>query len=133
MGTIVLVVGALLLVLLLFLSSRAKRAACNGLMELECEIQQAQLGLQARYSTAMPGREQYERELQACEDLAPEWRAKYEQLDQLPLLSKLTKRFRKDCKEIAFRTNLATKGLRDAAFWAQFPPGSPAAESRFKD
>lgn len=134
------IVGSVLLVsvvgwfsTLVYLTVRAGRRASDGLANLRSEIRSANLGTDARYATALPGREQCVRELESCEDMAPLWAARLKELERAPLLSKLRKSWRTACNAIAFRTNLAAKGLQDAAFWAQFPPGSRAAESRFNN
>ena len=116
-----------------YLGARALSAAVSALNELNDEVVCAAWGGEKRYSTRMPARDAFEREKNAGQDILTLLHERLQPLQKAGLLQKLSKSFRQQCLAIELRARKAKTDLQDEAFWAQFPPGSAAAESRFKN
>lgn len=112
-------------------STFALNRALDGLRALENELVATRDASVERYHTEMPYRRQYDEEVHCASTLIKEWWTKLNELRDKPVHEKLTRTWCASCDEIAKRSNSAVRELQEAAFWAQFIPGSEMSEARF--
>lgn len=84
-----------------------------------------------RYATTLPMRQQLDDELSVTTVVLEQQQQLLDALLGAPFHVKLRRSWATDCKRIQARATKATADLQNAAFWAQFLPGSAYAEARF--
>ncbi len=130
---LVAVLVALRVLVVMVISAQAMTRARQALAELGNELGAAYRGGYERYRTPMPAGEDFQVERDVCDELYKLLSKQLNELSEAPLLKKLSPGWSDSCAQIAGRARRKVESLQSEAFWAQFPAGSDAARSRFRD
>lgn len=128
--TLVAVVGVSYLLMRVYGIRSTLRNLQNALMELQGEVDAANHIRERRYRSVMYRTDLLEDEKHTTTRKCAEWHEALATLESAPLRDKFGKAWKQRCDLIAVRAHERAEDLQSEAFWAQFPPGSRAAESR---
>lgn len=120
------------IVILLCMASRALGRARDGLSLLEEELDAAHNQRAERYRVRLPSRVDYELERDVSDETFRRLENELRALENVPRLARLKSTWRAECDKLAHRARSKVRALQSEVFWAQFPTGSEAAESRFR-
>ena len=119
-------------VLRLCLAVKAISGARTSLQQLADELHAAHFQGAERYSQPLPGRAEFEEERYAVDGALTHLEDQLKKLLDEPLSTRLRLNWVARCRSIAARARNEVQALQDEAFWAQFPRGSDALESRYE-
>jgi hypothetical protein len=103
----------------------------DAICDLHEELRAVRRGSLTRYNTPMPAKQGFDDERWCSEQLMPNLLQAQTKLHAASFRTKLTRAWRLECRGLMFKARMKIRSLEEEAFWAQFPPGSVAAESRY--
>ena len=117
----------------LVLATRALDRARNALDLLQEELHASHNGGADKYRVPLEAPDDFELERDVSGDTFKRLEQEYVALANEPLSAKLKSSWVSRCDNLARRARKKVEALQTEVFWAQFAPGSEAAESRFRE